>query len=193
MLSSDESYCNCGGIIITGEFINEDDIQETNASVLQLVQSNFTSIFRSEINSIVVTKLSEVDVMQTQTNMYDLVCRSCKCGFRVIIGRDYAYSCPIDDCKIQPTTHKVTFLKRTLSSFFPVNLRRFVTEKRISSQSSGVAGVKSEFTPTLTLNPSLLEMYEDEEVGIATSFSSKQDYIVGSFTDQWIATPEASF
>ena len=194
--SCEETYCNCGEIVITGEHINEEYIHEPNQSILTLIQSNFSTIFRSEPNNIIVNKLDEAEVIQLQSNLYDIYCRNCKCGFRLIIGREYAYSCPIDDCKIQTFQSQGPILKRTLTSFFPINLRRFITERSVEGASKGIAAVKSEFTPTSSLHQVVfldVEDGDDNDDDLESSFSSKSDFIVGSFADNWNYPTEVSF
>lgn len=185
-----EEFCNCGSIIISGRFIEEDEIFEGNPRVADRIKSNFQTIMVSEPNGIVVKRLSDVSIVQTHSNMFDIVCQKCKIGYRLILGRDLCYSCRLDDCLIQAVPSKSSVLKRPMSSYFPINLRRFIMEQIPDPTAAFIAQAKSVYSSTFPMNQCLPEM--DDDADFDMMFSSKQQCIVGSFTDQWILSPEFS-
>lgn len=186
-----QQYCSCGGIVFDGAYIAEDSVDEQNEHVVSLVLSNFQSIFISKPDGITVKSLNNVDIVQSHTNVFDIYCHKCKCGFKLIIGRDTCYSCPLEECIQQSGKQRSTILKRSLSSFFPLLLRRFITEKRPNQSQRGISMAQSAYQPTFDMGKCLQEM--DDDADYELMFSSKQECIVGSFKDQWILNPEISF
>lgn len=184
-------YCNCGEIVFHGHYISEDDVIENNPQVMNQIRSNFQTIVVSEPNGIIIKRLSNVSIVQPHSNMFEIVCQKCKIGFRLILGRDLCYSCRIEECLIQPNSSKTSILKRPMSSFFPINLRRFVKEQTPDPTAAFIQQAKSVCSPTLPMANCLPEM--DDDADFDMMFSSKQQCIVGSFTDQWILSPEFSY
>ena len=187
----EQQYCNCGNIVFNGCVVSEDEIIELNPQITSLIVSNFNTIFVSGPSSIVIKQLSDVYIVQVNSSMFDLYCHKCKFGYRLIVGRDRCYSSPIEDCVISSSRNKGHLLKRPLSSFFPISLRRFIVEKAPDLSGKNITSAQSEYMPTFHVAKCLTEMDEDADYDLM--FSSKQECIVGSFTDQWILTPEMAF
>ena len=186
-----DDFCNCGSIVFSGYYINDDEVMETNPQTKSLILSNFSSIFISNPSSITVKSLADIDLVQTSSSVFDLFCHKCKVGFRLILGRDHCYSCRLDDCTTATTKNKNHLLKRPLTSFFPLSLRRFIVEKPPEISAKPIPVAQSEYMPTFHIGNCLTEMDDDADFDLM--FSSKQECIVGSFTDQWILSPEMTF
>ena len=187
----EQNFCNCGGIVFDGCYITEDEVLEQNPQITSLILSNFTTIFATKPGAISIKSLADVDLAQNNSNVYDIYCRKCKLGFRLILGRDLCYSCPLDECTSAASKSKNHILKRPLSSFFPLPLRRFIIEKSPEPSTKPISFAQSEYMPTFNIGNCFTEMDDDADYDLM--FSAKQQCIVGSFTDQWILSPEMAY
>lgn len=191
MAEEEDVCCNCGSILISGQYISEEDIAESNSNVVAQIVGNFSEIFRSAPGCIAVQKLSNVGISQSQSNVYEITCTKCKLSFRIILGRDSCYSCPTDDCLITPSRSRAASFSRAMSSYFPLALRRFIVEKSPDVKRQRLTTAQSEFCPTFQMSQCIPEM--DDEADFDMMFSGNQECFVGSFTDQWIMNPEINF
>ena len=191
MAEEEELCCNCGSILIDGQYIAEDNVAEPNSNVVAQIVGNFSEIFRSGPGGITVQKLSNVGISQSHSNVYDITCTKCKLSFRIILGRDSCYSCPTEDCLIKPSKNRSASISRSMSSYFPLGLRRFIVEKSPDANKQRLTTAQSEFCPTFQMNQCIPEM--DDEADFDMMFSGNQECFVGSFTDQWIMNPEVNF
>ena len=182
-------FCDCGAVVIEGSYIKPSNVKENNKSVQTQILAYFPQVFASKPSSIRVTSFHNIEIKQIHSSTFDIFCTKCGCGFRIVLGRDHSYSCPLDDCCIR-RTKQFPSIRRPLTSYFPLALRRFLVEKEKEKSATQISQAQSEYISTVSLNP---DDYDDccafddfDDVDFQLMFSAHQECIVGSFRDQWI-------
>ena len=189
----DSLYCDCGAIVIDGNYIKEENVKENNKAVKTQILAYFPQVFASKPSSIKVSSFGNIAIKQVHSSTFDIFCTKCGCGFRIVLGRDHAYSCHLDDCCIKQT-RQFPSIKRPLTSYFPLALRRFLVEREDKKCSKHITQAQSEYISTVSLNQDDYGDAEDfddfDDVDFQLMFSAHQECIVGSFRDQWILHAE---
>lgn len=182
--------CTCRNVVIHGQALGEGEKPQILKNDYRQLQ--IKPVFVVHPGDIKVVRLDRVVAQAGSATCYDFLCSKCQTGFRIVLGKEFAYVHHLPNnmsrCRRHISNPQVA---RPLSIFYPINLKRFisVTYEAKTSPVTVPDGEHDDYIPENTYqldDESLQNNDDDEQEDYDIMFSCNDESFVGSYVAHYI-------